>query len=236
METLAGLLMADSDASFCVVDKGEGGRLVGHVGLYNCDQVSGVASLAAFFDQRAVGRDWVIAIGLRKFLDYVFQTIGLRKVHFEMPDANYGSLRDLVARMNVVRLEGVLRRHVRIGDDYRDMYQFAIWAEDFAELGVRASDQDAKLGCDGSGFSLVEACLREMGNLPAGQLAGGMRFVEDLELDSLALIELWAALEDRVESRLPDDALVSARCVQDLVELLERAPVDSATVGVTSQN
>lgn len=221
MEVFASLIMANGDASFGVVDKAEGGRLVGHVGLYNYDQVSGVASLAAFFDQRVASHDWIAAIGLRTFLDYVFNVIGLRKIHFEMPDSRQRSLRNSVERLPVVRAEGVLKGHVRIGSEYCDMLQFAVWSDDFAALGVDLADENVEREFDQSGYALVQACLGEMGYIPDDQLSGGVRLVEDLGLDSLALIELWVALEDRRGWQLDDEALASVQSVQDLVELVD---------------
>ncbi len=82
------------------------------MGLYDYDRISGVASLGAFFDQRVTSHEWVAAVGIRRLLDYVFNVAGLRKVHFEMPDSNQGSLRNLVERLPAVRAEGVLKGHV----------------------------------------------------------------------------------------------------------------------------
>jgi len=44
----------------------------------------------------------------------------------------------------------------------------------------------------------------------------------DLELDSLALAELSAVVEDMAEIRLPGDELIETVTVGDLVRLLER--------------
>src|SRR5699024_2897929 len=131
LEVFQQLLLGEDEATFGVVDTGADGRVVGHIGLYNCDRISGVASVAAFFDQRLASAELIAATAIRKFLDYVFDVIGLRKIHVEMPVANLGTLRQIVERLGVARIEGTFEAHTKIGPDYHDMQQLAVWAEDY---------------------------------------------------------------------------------------------------------
>lgn len=221
MDVFRQLLMGEDEASFGVVDADADGRVVGHVGLYNCDRISGVASVAAFFDQRLVAPELVAASAIRRFLDYVFDVLGLRKIHIEMPVANLGTLRQVMDRLGVVRAEGVFKAHTKIGSGYYDMQQLAVWAEDYREFrnreGYRASSGDS--GDDP--FAQLRDALVEMGYGPAEMLFGGTRLIEDLGLDSLALVELMSVLESVVGGSVDTEGMSAEVCIQDLVELVD---------------
>jgi acyl carrier protein len=54
-------------------------------------------------------------------------------------------------------------------------------------------------------FELIQAHLADELDLDAGAIVEGTRFKEDLEADSLDLVELTVELEDTYGIRIPDD-------------------------------
>ena len=60
-----------------------------------------------------------------------------------------------------------------------------------------------------------------------GRIAEETRFREDLEADSLDLVELAMALEEELSLEIPDEELEGIRTVGDAVEFIaERVPID----------
>jgi acyl carrier protein len=205
------------------VDAAAEGRVVGHIGLYNCDRISGVASVAAYFDQRLPSAELVAAAAIRDFLDYVFEVVGLRKIHVEMPVANLGTLSQIVERLGVARIEGVFKAHTKIGPEYHDMQQMAVWADDYRQF--RKREGLASHSNDGGGELFSQLCmiLYEMGYGPAETISGGTRLIDDLGLDSLALVEVMVEFEQVVGRDLDWSDIGAGVCMQDLVELSEAA-------------
>jgi acyl carrier protein len=71
----------------------------------------------------------------------------------------------------------------------------------------------------------VEDDLREMLEQQLGrpvELNSGTRIVDDLELDSLAVMNFVMAVEDRYDISIPLDAIAEVETVADLVATVER--------------
>lgn len=67
--------------------------------------------------------------------------------------------------------------------------------------------------------------VNEITGVPATQVVPGRRFVDDLDIDSLSMVEIATAAEDRFGVRIPDDALADLVTVDDAVAYIERAGV-----------
>ena len=65
----------------------------------------------------------------------------------------------------------------------------------------------------------LEILAEELG-VERSQLTPDARLVEDLNIDSLMLIELALTLEDRFDLLIPDERLEKVRTVGDVLELL----------------
>lgn len=75
-------------------------------------------------------------------------------------------------------------------------------------------------------FTLIQTRLAELLEVNTTDINLESRLEEDLEADSLDLVELAMALEEELKLEIPDDDLEGIRTVQDAVELVsERAGV-----------
>lgn len=76
-------------------------------------------------------------------------------------------------------------------------------------------------------FSLIRGRLAELVECEPGEIKMETRLEEDLEADSLDLVELAMALEEELSLEIPDEALEGIRTVGDAVEFVaERVPVE----------
>ncbi len=73
------------------------------------------------------------------------------------------------------------------------------------------SDKDSKI--------VVEILTREL-DVEAAQLTNDARLMEDLGADSLTMIEISMALEERFDLTLPEENLERIQTVGDIFELL----------------
>ena len=67
---------------------------------------------------------------------------------------------------------------------------------------------------------VVEEILTEELGVQSEQLTFGARLMDDLGADSLTLVEITMALEDRFSLAIPDERLETVRTVGDLHEAL----------------
>jgi acyl carrier protein len=78
-------------------------------------------------------------------------------------------------------------------------------------------------------FELVRSYLAEELGLDASRIEGPSRLKEDLEADSLHLLELVVDLEDRYGIRIPDDQAEQVETVDQAVDLvLAHAPAQTS--------
>jgi acyl carrier protein len=76
-------------------------------------------------------------------------------------------------------------------------------------------------------FERIRAHLSEELGIDASKIEEGSRFKEDLEADSLDLVELVVELEDRYGIRMAEDQAEHVRTVGDAVDfVLAHAPVN----------
>jgi acyl carrier protein len=69
-------------------------------------------------------------------------------------------------------------------------------------------------------LAVVRRLAGELLDADPAALTESTHFVDDLAVDSLALIEYAMAIEDAVSVRLPEDELVGVQTVGQLVDLL----------------
>jgi acyl carrier protein len=67
--------------------------------------------------------------------------------------------------------------------------------------------------------------VNEIAGVPVGDITLGKSFVDDLDVDSLSMVEIATAAEDHFGVRIPDDDLKDLRTVGDAVNYIEKAGV-----------
>lgn len=228
-EQLAGILWEAGDCAFSVTDRSTGSA-VGFVGLFGHDLVSSVASVSAFFDQRLENRVTIAGDALEVFCRYVFGVLGVRKLTAEIPGPLAAGMRRASARLSFIDLEGTLRQHSRFGRSFADVDVYAIWADRFIEWEHRQR-ATTRAGNDSSMVVLRRALEDVLDSEVPDPLDGGYRLVDDLGVDSLALIEMIEHIESATGVLIPDQVLGDVATVQDLLTVLEHGRTLKASTG-----
>jgi acyl carrier protein len=73
-----------------------------------------------------------------------------------------------------------------------------------------------------AGFAEI---LDEIAGVSADQVTPEKSFLDDLDLDSLTMVEVATAAEDKFNVKIPDDDLKDLKTVQNAVDYVERAGV-----------
>ena len=67
--------------------------------------------------------------------------------------------------------------------------------------------------------------VNEVTGIPVAEIQPGKSFTDDLDVDSLSMVEVATAAEDRFGVRIPDETLTELKTVADAVAYIERAGV-----------
>ena len=67
--------------------------------------------------------------------------------------------------------------------------------------------------------------IEEVTGVPAADVQPQRAFVDDLEIDSLSMVEILVAAEERFGVRIPDEAARDLRTVQDAVDFIKTTGV-----------
>ena len=67
--------------------------------------------------------------------------------------------------------------------------------------------------------------VNEIAGVPVGDVTPQKSFIDDLDVDSLSMVEIATAAEDHFGVRIPDDDLKDLRTVGDAVNYIEKAGV-----------
>ena len=67
--------------------------------------------------------------------------------------------------------------------------------------------------------------VNEIAGVPVGDVTPDKSFIDDLDVDSLSMVEIATAAEDHFGVRIPDDDLKDLRTVGDAVNYIEKAGV-----------
>ena len=65
--------------------------------------------------------------------------------------------------------------------------------------------------------------IDEVAGVPADQVTPEKSFVDDLDIDSLSMVEVVVAAEERFGVKIPDDDVKSLQTVGDAVTYIEKA-------------
>jgi len=67
--------------------------------------------------------------------------------------------------------------------------------------------------------------VNEIAGVPVGDITLDKSFVNDLDVDSLSMVEIATAAEDQFGVRIPDEDLKDLKTVGDAVSYIEKAGV-----------
>ena len=67
--------------------------------------------------------------------------------------------------------------------------------------------------------------LDEVAGVPADQVTPEKAFVNDLDIDSLSMVEIAVAAQDKFGVDIPDDQLKDLTTVRDVIDYVRRAAV-----------
>ena len=64
--------------------------------------------------------------------------------------------------------------------------------------------------------------IEEIAGVPADEVTPNKSFVDDLDIDSLSMVEIAVAAQDRFGVEIPDDQLKDLTTVQDVVNFVAK--------------
>ena len=64
--------------------------------------------------------------------------------------------------------------------------------------------------------------VEEIAGVPADEVTPGKSFVDDLDIDSLSMVEIAVAAQDKFGVEIPDDQLKNLTTVQDVVTFVAK--------------
>jgi acyl carrier protein len=67
----------------------------------------------------------------------------------------------------------------------------------------------------------IRHILTEVAGIPAEEIQPDRRLVDDLDIDSLTLVEVATAVQDALEVEVPDEQLKDLKTVGDVVALVQ---------------
>ena len=70
--------------------------------------------------------------------------------------------------------------------------------------------------------------VEEIAGVPADEVTPGKSFVDDLDIDSLSMVEIAVAAQDKFGVEIPDDQLKDLTTVQDVVNYVHKNAGGSA--------
>ena len=69
--------------------------------------------------------------------------------------------------------------------------------------------------------------VEEIAGVPADEVTPSKSFVDDLDIDSLSMVEIAVAAQDKFGVEIPDDELKNLKTVQDVVVFVQRSGVSA---------
>ncbi|MFW5419280.1 acyl carrier protein [Nocardiopsis sp. CNT-189] len=64
--------------------------------------------------------------------------------------------------------------------------------------------------------------IDEIAGVPAAEVTPEKSFVDDLDIDSLSMVEIAVAAQDKFGSEIPDDQLKDLKTVQDVINFIQK--------------
>ncbi|WP_067964297.1 acyl carrier protein [Nocardiopsis trehalosi] len=64
--------------------------------------------------------------------------------------------------------------------------------------------------------------IDEIAGVPANEVTPDKNFVDDLDIDSLSMVEIAVAAQDKFGVEIPDDQLKDLKTVQDVINFIQK--------------
>ncbi|CAM4326195.1 acyl carrier protein [Nocardiopsis rhodophaea] len=64
--------------------------------------------------------------------------------------------------------------------------------------------------------------IDEIAGVPAAEVTAEKSFVDDLDIDSLSMVEIAVAAQDKFGVEIPDDQLKDLKTVQDVITFIQK--------------
>ena len=80
---------------------------------------------------------------------------------------------------------------------------------------------------EGEPFLVARDLAFDHHDMPADAVTPSKNFVDDLDIDSLSMVEIAVAAQDKFGVEIPDEELKNLRTVQDVVDYVQRAAVSA---------
>ena len=77
----------------------------------------------------------------------------------------------------------------------------------------------------------IKQIIADVANLDAGEIGDQANFIEELELDSLSLLEIGVDIDYQFKLGVSDERLKELRTVEDAVELVQQVRAGKQAVG-----
>ena len=75
-------------------------------------------------------------------------------------------------------------------------------------------------------LAALSKIIYEVAEIPAAEITPERRFAEDdLDVDSLALVEMAQIVQDDLKVKVPDEAIKNLKTVQDVIDHIRHAEV-----------
>jgi acyl carrier protein len=69
--------------------------------------------------------------------------------------------------------------------------------------------------------------IDEITGVPADEVTPDKTFVDDLDIDSLSMVEIAVAAQDKFGVEIPDDQLKDLKTVKDVIDFVQRSAVSA---------
>ena len=71
-------------------------------------------------------------------------------------------------------------------------------------------------------FTGLAEIIDEIAGVPADEVTPDKNFVDDLDIDSLSMVEIAVAAQDKFGVEIPDDQLKDLKTVQDVINYVHK--------------
>jgi acyl carrier protein len=85
-----------------------------------------------------------------------------------------------------------------------------------------SSIQKEKLVTDQEILAGLAEIIDEIAGVPADEVTPDKNFVDDLDIDSLSMVEIAVAAQDKFGVEIPDEQLKDLKTVQDVVNFVSK--------------
>ena len=75
--------------------------------------------------------------------------------------------------------------------------------------------------------------VEEIAGVPADEVTPSKSFVDDLDIDSLSMVEIAVQTEDKYGVKIPDEDLASLRTVGDVVAYIQKVEAEGGEAAET---